>query len=274
VIIRPNACSAPPAAFCLGSARVHLGERGTTAALDLIVLIVVFVPELEVTHENRRDDIFIRCRQPVLVCDSTCTWAPCTVLNKQSRLPSAGFTFCSGEPHQFRSRTAANALSPNPARPCRLAVSRPCAPLMSGWRVDTPSAAARLGSLSSPVARTTRWTRGSSGVPSLARRTRAGRRRGERAEKLRPQPPRRGPGRPREPRVPEVAQRTCATRDAPLGLGFFPRARRTTTPPFGVSRARFFTFHAIPADRRDPPRPARPSRRPPRRPRSSFPRRS
>ena len=48
VIIRPNACSAPPAEFCLGSARVHLGERGTTAALDLIV---VYVPELEVTHE-------------------------------------------------------------------------------------------------------------------------------------------------------------------------------------------------------------------------------
>ena len=63
---------------------------------------------------------------------------------RQFRCPSAGFTFCSGEPRQFRSRTAANALSPNPARPCRLAVSRPCAPLMSGWRVDTPSAAARL----------------------------------------------------------------------------------------------------------------------------------
>ena len=56
--------------------------------------------------------------------------------------------------------------------------------------------------------------------------------------------------------MPEVAQRACAPRDAALGLGFF-HARGK--PRLFRRRKRFFR---IPADRRDPLRPARPPRRP------------
>ena len=126
---------------------------------------------------------------------------------------------------------------------------------MSGWRVDTPSAAARLAR---------------SRPPSRGRR--AGREGHLASVSRAPNACRSSPRRTRREAATATSSSwarassgaSCArggstyVRDArrALGLGFF---FQTTTPPFGVSRARFF---AIPADRLDPPRPARPSRRP------------